>query len=102
MSILTISEAKLWLRLEEYNTEEDSIIQILIDNAEVYIKDGVTNYDIKIVDTNFQNKAKLVSLILINDWYENRELTMRVIDKVKDSIHTLMLQMEHGYEVEEI
>ncbi|MGR5919678.1 head-tail connector protein [Bacillus paranthracis] len=32
---------KKWLRLEEEDTEEDDILGLLIDNAEIYVKKAV-------------------------------------------------------------
>lgn len=36
--LLDLNLAKKWLRLEEEDTEEDDILGLLIDNAEIYVK----------------------------------------------------------------
>lgn len=38
--LLDLNLAKKWLRLEEEDTEEDDILGLLIDNAEIYVKSG--------------------------------------------------------------
>lgn len=97
--ILDLKEAKEWLRID-YD-EDNAQIQLLIDTAETYLRDSVDDFDMKLVnDTNgrFKNKARLVMLVLITNWYDNREFTeLDVDEKTRYTIHSLMQQMKHGY-----
>lgn len=91
--ILTLNEVKLFLKVDY--EEEDNYIQLLIDAAENYIQDAIDNYDTKILNTRFKNKAKIVSLALINEAYSNRELITKDDEKYKLIIKSFLLQMQY-------
>lgn len=97
--ILDLKEAKEWLRID-YD-DDNSQIQLLIENAEAYLRDSVDDFDIKMANgTNgrFKNKARLVMLVLITNWYDNREFTeLDVDEKTRYTIYSLIQQMKHGY-----
>lgn len=94
--LLTIEEAKLFLRVD-YD-DEDNLIDLLINNAEIYLKDAIDDYDSKISNENFKNKAKLAMLVLISNWYDNRDFTeFKVDEKVRYTIQSLIQQMKYGY-----
>lgn len=99
--ILDLQEVKEWLRID-YD-EDNSQIQLLIDTAETYLKDSIDNFDTKLAndtDGSFKNKAKLVMLVLITNWYDSRDFTeLDVDEKVRYTITSLMKQMSYGYEV---
>lgn len=67
MSVLNLSEAKQYLRLEDNYTDEDTAIQSLIDSAEKYLLNAgcILNPDDAV--------TKLAEKMLVNHWYENRE-----------------------------
>ncbi len=97
--IVDLSLVKKYLRLEEDYTEEDEILQLLIDNAEGYIYNTVENFNN--TDTKQLNKAKLICMILVSDWYENRDLTFvgkgRISETVRYSIQSLITQLQYCY-----
>ena len=94
--IIDLQEAKEWLRID-YD-DDNSQIQLLIENAEDYLRDSVDDFDIKVDNDKFKNKAKLAMLVLITNWYDNREFTeLDVDEKTRYTIHSLMQQMKHGY-----
>lgn len=99
--IIDLQEAKEWLRVD-YD-EDDMQIQLLIDTAETYLKDSIDDFYKKIVhdtDGSFKNKAKLVMLVLITNWYDSRDFTeLDADEKVRYTITSLMKQMSYGYEV---
>lgn len=99
--ILNLQEAKEWLRID-YD-EDNAQIQLLIDTAETYLRDSIDNFDTKLAndtDGSFKNKAKLVMLVLITNWYDSRDFTeLDVDEKVRYTITSLMKQMSYGYEV---
>lgn len=92
--IVTLEETKQWLRVD--GTEEDLSIQSLITASEMYLKNatGVT-FD----QTN--ELAKLFCLVLIVDWYENREFIGKASDKVRHTINSILLQLSYGGETDE-
>ncbi len=97
--IIDLQEAKEWLRAD-YD-DDDSQILLLIDTAETYLRDAIDDFDIKLIndtDGRFKNKAKLIMLVLITNWYDNREFTeLDVDEKTRYTIHSLIQQMKHGY-----
>lgn len=93
--LLTVEEAKLFLRVD-YD-EDDDLIRLLIDNAEIYLKDAIDDYGSKIGNERFQNKVKLAMLVLVSNWYDNRDFTeFKTDEKVRYTIHSLIQQMKHG------
>ncbi|WP_353096227.1 head-tail connector protein [Tissierella praeacuta] len=94
--MINLQETKEWLRVD-YD-EDDTQIQLLIDTAETYLRDSIDDFDIKLVNDKFKNKAKLVMLVLVTNWYDNREFTeLNVDEKVRYTINSLIQQMKHGY-----
>lgn len=94
MSILTLSEAKKYLKLEDDYTDEDLDIQSLIDAAEIYLVNaGCT---LKPDDA----LAKLAIKILVVNWYENRsiEITGRNFNKIKFSLDSIISQLKYCYD----
>lgn len=98
--IIDLPLVKKWLRLEQDWIEEDDILQLLIDNAEGYINDVVNNFDD--TDTKQLNKAKLISMLLITDWYENRDFTGKPSEKVRYTVQSLITQLQYCYPTEVI
>lgn len=96
--LLSLEEVKPYLRLELDYTEEDLYLELLIQNAELYISDGAR--DVSTMGENSLKKAKLLGLVLISDWYENREYTKTMgnktsdtSDKVSHTIKSLLMQL---------
>lgn len=97
--MLNIEEVRPYIRVDY--TEDDSLIHLLIANAESYLRDSVSDYDLKVLndlEDRFKNKAKLAMLVLIKNWYDNRDfMEFRVGEKVSYTIQSIMLQMDYGY-----
>lgn len=89
--VITLAEAKEWLRVD--GNEDDSTIALLIGAAEKYLENA-TGY--KFEATNEQ--AKLFCLVLIVDWYENRELIgQKPSEKVRFSVQSMLAQLQYSY-----
>ncbi|WP_369806542.1 head-tail connector protein, partial [Geobacillus sp. FJAT-46040] len=74
--IITLDEAKQWLRVE--HSDEDGLISTLINAAEKYLFNATGNtFD----STN--ELAKLFCYVLVTDWYENREMIGKTSEKVR-------------------
>lgn len=94
MHILELDETKTWLRID--GDDEDNTINMLIRAAEAYLKNATG----KEFDKS-NHQAKLFCLVLVADWYENRELIgQRVSDKVRFTIQSIMAQLQFS-EIEE-
>lgn len=84
---------------EELDLLEDNLIQLFIDNAVIFVKDACG--EVKSQDPNIQkrinNKIQLLTLIIAMDFYENREFSSKVSDKVKHTVSSMLAQLEYGY-----
>ncbi len=88
--IVTLEEVKMYCRIDD--DEEDFLLELLIKNAEAYIEDSIK--PISHMSNKLMDKAKLISLILISDWYDNRSLNMKTSEKTRYSITSLLNQMK--------
>lgn len=96
LKIITIDEAKEWLRIED--DFDKKTIEMLAQAAETYL------YNATGKNFNSDNQlAKLFCLVLITDWYENRELIgQKASDKVRFTIQSILTQLQYGGESNEI
>ena len=70
MTALTIEDIKTYCRIDE---NEDVELQELQQAAEVYIENAVDAKD----KLNYDNKVyRLLVLMLVNHWYNNRDLVV--------------------------
>jgi uncharacterized phage protein (predicted DNA packaging) len=91
--IIDLEEAKNWIRMD--GNDDDAIIETLINAADLYLTNATGR---KFDNSNFQ--AKLFCLVLVNDWYENRDLIgVKVGEKVRFSIQSMLTQLQNMPEV---
>ncbi|EPR12317.1 head-tail connector protein [Ruminiclostridium papyrosolvens] len=93
--ILTLVEAKKYLKGDESDTSEDLDILSLITAAEEYLK----NAGCKLPEGN--ELAKLAIKLLVVHWHENREPIGKA-DKLQYSLSNIILQLQYCYEEETI
>lgn len=96
MNIITLEEAKEWLRVD--GEEDDVTINMLIKAAEKYIyKATGKTFDEKNED------AKLLCLFLVADWFENRLLTGGgTSEKVRSIVQSMVLQLQYASDPPEV
>lgn len=101
--IVELGLVKKYLRLEEDWTEDDNLLELFIENAEGYLLDAGVILDE--MNTKLMQKAKLIALILITDWYENRILisktTSTTSEKIRYIVESMLLQLKYCY-IEEV
>ncbi len=91
-NILTLAETKLWLREDSEDPQVMQQIKLLIDSAEEYLENATGR---KFTSKNSQ--AKLFCLVLVTDWYENRELIgQRVTEKVRFTVQSMLAQLQYS------
>ncbi|MDO3680426.1 head-tail connector protein [Paenibacillus ehimensis] len=91
MAILTLDEAKTWIRVD--GNDEDGIIEIIRGAAETYLGNAV-----EVVFDETNALAKLYCLVLCADWYENRDLIgQQPSDKVRFTCQSIMTQLQNAY-----
>lgn len=93
--ILTLVEAKKYLKGDESDTSEDLDILSLITAAEEYLK----NAGCKLPEGN--ELAKLAIKLLVVHWHENREPIGKA-DKLQYSLSNIIFQLQYCYEEETI
>ncbi|QLY82236.1 head-tail connector protein [Clostridium intestinale] len=89
--IITIPQVKSWLKIDFDEDNED--IQMLIDAAELYLKNATEkDYD----STN--PLAVLYCRVLVTDWYENRSLMQdnKTSDKVRFTLQSIKMQLQYS------
>jgi len=91
--IVTLEEAKLYLRVD--GDDDDVLITSLIQAAEEYIKNATG----KTFDSS-NSLAKLLCLVLITDWYENRAQTDKISEKYRFTVQTILGQLKYRPEEE--
>ncbi|MDT8717608.1 phage gp6-like head-tail connector protein [Clostridium sp. 19966] len=89
--VLTVIEAKKYLRLEEDYTSEDEDIESLIMAAEQYL----INAGCILIETD--NVAKLAIKMLVVHWYENREPTGQG-NQLAYGLQSLIAQLKYCYD----
>lgn len=89
--IISLEEAKTYLRVD--NSEEDDLIENLIEAAKVYLDNATGNtFD----GSNYL--ARLFCLTLVTDWYENRGLVVgKVGEEIRPVINSLLVQLNYSY-----
>lgn len=89
MSVLSLSEAKKYLRVDYEDEDED--IQSLLDAAEKYLINAGC-----ILNGN-DDVAKLAIKMLINEWYENRGpvLIGSISNKLEYGLQALIAQLKY-------
>lgn len=90
MAIMDIDDAKAFLKVD-YN-DEDLTIESLIIASEMYLKNATGK--------EFTSKNQLAVLyckVLINEWYNNRELMDKksVSDKIRFTLQSILLQLQY-------
>lgn len=88
--VIELAETKEWLRVD--GNDEDATIAMLIGAAEAYLSNatGIT-FD----STN--QLAKLYCLVLVADWYENREMVGRTSEKIRSTVESITAQLSLCY-----
>lgn len=91
--MLTLSEVKSWLRLEQDDTADDTLLQSLISAAEEYVRNAVPSY----VDIANNPLAKLLGMVLIADWFEHREAVGQVREEMRPTVRAMVTQLQNAY-----
>lgn len=87
--IVSLDEVKNWLRIDF--SDDDTLLSSLIGASETYLKNATgIEYD------SSNHLAKLFCMVLISDWYENRELIGKASDQVRPIINSILMQLSYG------
>ena len=89
MALMTVDEAKLYLRID--GDDEDTLIAGLLRAGEAYIKGAVDSYKTKIRDDDFRELAKLAQAMYVKEFYDNRDA---VDAKTSPFVRCIMTQLQ--------
>ena len=89
--MLTLQNVKSYLKIDF--DDDDELLNSLIKTADEYLKSAIS-----IKYNSDTERAKLLSLIVIQDLYDNRGLTEKVSGNVRKLVSdfTLQLKLESG------
>lgn len=95
MAIITLAEAKRYLRLESDYIEEDQDIEDFIALAEEYVKDA-TGFTFA---TKVPEKAKHIVRLLTSHYYDNRAIytTAPNVNKIPMTVNKLLAQLQYSH-----
>lgn len=91
--IITLEEAKNYLRVDF--EDDDSYINMLIEQAEEYLRDCIDNFDTKMQVERFQKKAKLCSMVIIQNMYDERSFITKDNEKLRYIVASMLMQMNY-------
>ncbi len=96
--MLNIKEAKEYLRIDDSYTEEDSYLNDLLVVAESYVRDAITDYESKIKNSAFVQKAKMVERYILQNVYDERYAVGDNNTKHNFTypVQSMLRQMEYG------
>lgn len=85
---MTLDDVKAYLRIDE--DADDMVLEVMMQATEQYIKDAVGFYE------EANPKIKMLYWLVIQDFYENRVLTVKESDKQRLShvVSSLVLQLQ--------
>ncbi|ERM91896.1 DNA packaging protein [Caldanaerobacter subterraneus subsp. yonseiensis KB-1] len=92
--VIDLNLVKKYLRIDDGYTDEDDLIQLMVNNAITYME----NAGVIIDETNEKQVqlAQLLVLVLVSDWYENRTLmTDKTSEKVRDIVQSILFQLKY-------
>lgn len=94
--ILTLGEVKNYLRIDDL--EDDTFLNTLILVTEEYLKNATGQ-----VFDNTNQLARLFCLVLISDFYENRQYnTEKVGEKARYTMQSILKQLQYCYIPDEV
>ncbi|MGL5245780.1 MAG: head-tail connector protein [Sarcina sp.] len=88
--LVTLEEVKTYTRID--TDEEDALLSLLIENAEIYIKDSYKA--VHLIAPDKIPKCKLIALVLISDCYNNRDYNMKTSEKARFTVRSLINQLQ--------
>ncbi len=97
-TLLDLATAKLYLRVDWL--DEDSIIQIFIDESEQYLRDAIDDFDTKILNVQFANKCRIPMLQITQSLFDDRNYNH--IDKDKNKRNDIVTSFIQQLQFKEV
>lgn len=93
MTLVSVAEAKKHLRIDGDYDDAD-IQQIYIPAAEAYLEGAVDDFALKVLEPHLLAIAKLVCLVLVGEFYDNRELIDNRKRQPSYTVQALITQLQ--------
>lgn len=90
---MTLDQVKKYLRVT-YD-DDDSYLKELIQVAEGYLEDGITNYKGKLKNQVFAEKAQMVQYAIIQNLYDERYMMGQAME-MSYIVRSMIHQLEYG------
>lgn len=91
--MLDILEVKEFLKID-YD-DEDKYLLLLSEGASYFIEDIVDEYEVKMKNSKFKTKAKILMLAIINDCYESRKLVSDKKEELRFTMSAFIRQLQY-------
>ena len=92
--MVTPEDVKLYLRID--GDYEDSLIESLIEAAESYLIDGVTDYQRNYaLDEKYRKKADLLKKIIVGEFYNNRDSRNDNRSNLSYTVQSMINQLQY-------
>ncbi len=86
--MISIDEAKAYLRVDGH--DDDVLIVSLVSAAEMYLRNATGR-----TFAPGHSIARLFCMVLVADWYENREHGGRASDAVRPIVNSMIAQLKY-------
>ena len=97
MITITVEDVQTYLKLDYLSDVDlEDVENIFIPVAVDYVRDGVTDFDSKIGNPKFYNRAKLLALVVIQELYENRMFIDNRKREPSFTVQSLFRQLNYG------
>lgn len=90
---MTIEDVKTYLRVD--SDVDNDLITTLMQVAEGYVKDAVTDYDAKAANPAFAIKSEMCQRTLIAEMYENRNVGSKEAKDFSYIVRSMITQMQY-------
>ena len=90
---MTLDDVKKYLRVT-YD-DDDSYLEQLIEVAETYLIDGVTDYLEKKKNDHFNKRTEIVKLVIIQNLYDERYMMGQHLE-MNYIVRSMINQLEYG------
>ena len=92
--MITLTDCKLYLRLD--TDFEDSLIESLMEVAESYLIDGLTDYQKNYsADEKYAKKADLLKKVIISELFNNRDPRNDNRNNFSYTVQSMMNQLKY-------
>ena len=95
---VTLQQVKDYLRIDA--AYEDALLQTFMDAADSHLVASVDGYADKLTDSDFAKTADMVKLVLVSEYYRNRDPSNDQRENFPYYIQSLIADLQYWPDVE--